>query len=112
MQSKHAISFRHRIWGIVFAAVLLVPSLAALAGGANNPAAWGIFKGKLGFAALFGTFFGVMFLWGVCRSRRIWWMHVRYGKAGKNIPLPGVDERELERFVKALMIAARNTHAT
>ncbi len=100
--AEHGHSFRHRGLGIVCAAILLVPSIAVLLAGGNNLAAWGLFRGKLGFASLFGTFFGLLFLWGVFRSRRIWWLHVRYGDGVKNISLPGVDESELEAFLMAL----------
>ena len=62
----------------------------------------GAFQGQAGFAALFGAFFGLLFLGGVLHSRRIWSLRVRYGDAVKNIPLPGVDENELEEFLKAL----------
>ena len=70
-RAEQAHSFRHRGWGIVCGALLLVPSVAVLLAGGNNFAAWGLFRGKLGFAALFGAFFGLLFLGGVLHSRRI-----------------------------------------
>jgi hypothetical protein len=38
----------------------------------------------------------------VLTSRRIWWVRVRYGGTPKLIPLPGVEQEMVERFVQIL----------
>jgi hypothetical protein len=102
--TEEAHSFRHRLWGLVAALILLAPPLGLLVAGnfAANLALVGLFKGRFGLGLLFAAFFGLMFLWGVVTSRRIWWLQVRYGSARKSVPLPGVEPELLERFVQIL----------
>ena len=104
VSTEEAQSFRHRLWGLLAAGVLLIPSIALYVAGnfAGNVALLAMFKGRAALGLLFMTFMGLYFLWGVVTSQRIWWLHVRYANVLKLAPLPGVDSEGLEQFVEIL----------
>jgi hypothetical protein len=103
--TDEAHSFRHRVLGLIAGLILLAPPLAllltdnAVGGLARLVFFW---RGRFAFGVLFLGLFGLLFLWQVLASRRIWWLHLRYGRVPKSVPLPGVDPESLEGFVKAL----------
>jgi hypothetical protein len=104
VSTEEAQSFRHRVWGLLAAGVLLIPSIALYVAGnfADNAALLAMFKGRAALGLLFMTFMGLYFLWGVITSQRIWWLHVRYANVRKLVPVPAVDSGGLEKFVEML----------
>jgi hypothetical protein len=96
-------SFRHRALGILCAVVLLTTSVALL----------GLFQAgpliglprmpvHIRFGALFAFLFGVLFLVGVIRSRRVYWLCFRYAEVQRRVDLPDVLRAELQRLVVLL----------
>jgi hypothetical protein len=97
-------SFRHPLLGLLAAGLLLGPSLALLLPGniAVNIAVLAFLRGRVGGGVLFAAFFGILFLWGVVTSRRIWWLHLRYSGVRKTLPLPGAEPQRIERFLQSV----------
>src|SRR5262245_24782834 len=104
VQAEH--SFRHRVLGMVAAAVLLIPSLWSLflVLVQGNFAVLGT---HLGLAILCGLFFGTLFLYGVLASRRIPWLSLSHNGVEKLIALPGTEKHEVETF---LGLGGRTAH--
>jgi hypothetical protein len=104
VDTEVAHSFRHRILGFLVATLLLGASLAVVvrAIALGDMGVFTIVRGRVGVGLLCMVFFGLLFLWGVVTSRRVWWITVRYGGTRKLIPLPGVDDGALERFLQIL----------
>lgn len=102
--TEEAHSFRHRVWGLGAGIFFLVPAAALLlpAGVVDKVAVLALFQTKVGLAVVFTMFFGFLFLWGVFRSRRIWWLRIRYGSTTKLLALPGVDPEALGEFMAML----------
>ena len=99
-------SFRHRTLGLLCAVVLFAVSVFFL----------GIFQfgdavglprttGRIGIAGLFAFLFGMLFLLGVLRSRRVHWLCFRYARVRRQFDLPDVSLAELEKLAARLPIA-------
>jgi hypothetical protein len=98
MEEHH--SFRHRGWGMIAAAGLLVPSFWCLFT-VIVEGNWGVLATHLGLAILFGLLFGTLFLYGVLASRRIAWLRLTCNGMEKMIPLPGIEKSQLENALGA-----------
>jgi hypothetical protein len=101
VSAEEAQSFRHRVWGLVFGILFLLPAASMVLPGdiIGNLAVLGFFRGKLGIAVAFTALFGVLCLWGVFTSRRIWWLRIQYGRTLKLIPVPGVGQESIEQIL-------------
>jgi hypothetical protein len=102
---EEAHSFRHRILGLLAGLALLAVGTGVCTG---DFALLGAFHGRLGIGAVFGVFFGIVFLATVAMSRRIWWLRVRYGGTTKLIPLAGAEQEVAERFMAILSMAVED----
>jgi hypothetical protein len=96
-------SFRHRNLGLLFAVALFGLSGVLLGGFQGGdltrlPRA----MGKIGIGSLFAFLFGMLFLVGVVRSRRVHWLCFRYAGVRRQIDLPGVVVAELQKIVTLL----------
>ena len=91
-------SFRHRGWGMLAAAVLLIPTFWCLVT-VIVEGNWAVLGTHLGLAILCGLFFGTLFLCGVLASRRIPWLRLTHDGIENMIPLPGVEKEVVESFL-------------
>lgn len=105
---EEAHSFRHRVFGLIAGICLLILPVGLLISAATLPdqAVQALDLDRLSGLSLVGLMcgilFGLVFLWGVITSRRIWWLRVQYGKMPKLIPLAGAGQLDVEEFLEAL----------
>jgi hypothetical protein len=96
-------SFRHRFLGLFCAVILFMASVVLLGIFQAGPMA-GLppMTGRFGIGGLFAFLFGMQFLVGVIRSRRVHWLCFRYARVRRQIDLPDVLLAELQRLVALL----------
>jgi hypothetical protein len=105
VQAEQAHSFRHRVVGMVATVILLVFGVGVLGGPAFH---LNVDDVRLALAGIFAIIFGLVILFGVATSRRIWWLSVKYGSTYKLMPLPGVDLEAIEPFLQVLREEIKN----
>jgi hypothetical protein len=96
-------SFRHRILGLLCAAALF--GLSVMLGGifqGGDVTSMPQTMGRIGIGSLFAFLFGLLFLVGVLRSRRVHWLCFRYAGVRRRIDVPDVMVAELEKIVVLL----------
>jgi hypothetical protein len=94
-------SFRHRGCGIIAAGIFFSAAIAGLVPCAADVGGLKL-EGRFAIGSLFALIFGVMFLVGVLRSRRIFWLRFNYANVARQIPLPGADVEALQKFLRLL----------
>jgi hypothetical protein len=96
-------SFRHRVLGLLCAVLLLAASVVLLGLFLAGPLIGRPrMAGRIGFGAIFAFLFGMLFLVGVIRSRRVYWLCFHYARVRRQVDLPNVVRADLQRLVVLL----------